>query len=129
MDILIICITGIVGSILALIVKQYKPEFAILITVVASVVILFIIADYIFEAVSVLSSLSEKTGIESEMMSSILKIIGVGYITEFSSNICEDSGNKSIGDKINLGGKIIILIVALPVLTAVIEVISGLIAV
>lgn len=124
MDILKICAIGLVAAVLALTVKQYKPEIAVLISTGAAVIILFIVADYIFDAVSVLSSLSEKSGVDNTLLSSILKIIGVGYITEFSSGICEDSGNKSIGDKIAFAGKIIILIVALPVLTAVIDIIS-----
>lgn len=126
MDILQVCAIGLVAAILSLTVKQYKPEIALLISVGAAIIILFIVADYLFEAVTVLSGLSEKSGVDSSLLSSILKIIGVGYITEFSAGICEDSGNKSIGDKISFGGKIIILIVALPVLSAVIDIISEL---
>ena len=124
MDILRISAIGLMAAILAITVKQHRPEIAIIITTGATIIILFMVADYIFNAVSVLSQLSEKAGVNSSLLSSILKIIGVGYISEFSAGICEDSGNKSIGDKISFAGKIIILIVALPVLTAVIDIIS-----
>lgn len=124
MDILRISAIGIIAVIFALTVKQHKPEIAIIITTAASILILIMVADYIFDAVTVLGQLSEKTGVNNSLLSSILKIIGIGYISEFSAGICEDSGNKSIGDKISFAGKIIILIVALPVLTAVIDIIS-----
>jgi stage III sporulation protein AD len=127
MDILRISAIGLVGTILAVTVKQHRPEIAVIISASTAIIILFMVADYIFRAVSVLSQLSEKVGVESSLLSSVLKIIGVGYITEFSSGICEDAGNKSIGDKISFAGKIIIFIVALPVLTAVIDIISGMI--
>lgn len=128
MDILQICLIGVIGAIVALILKQYKPEFAVIVSLAAGIVILFIVSEYIFEAVEVVSGISEKTGIDNAMLSAVMKIIGVGYLTEFSSNICEDSGNKSIADKIALGGKIIILITALPILTAVVDVISVLVS-
>lgn len=128
MDILQICLIGVIGAIVALILKQYKPEFAVIVSLAAGIVILFIVSEYIFEAVEVVTGISEKTGIDNAMLSAVMKIIGVGYLTEFSSNICEDSGNKSIADKIALGGKIIILITALPILTAVVDVISVLVS-
>ncbi|MDD4002731.1 MAG: SpoIIIAC/SpoIIIAD family protein [Clostridia bacterium] len=124
MDIFKICAIGLLAAVLALTVKQYKPEIALLISAGAAIIILFIVADYIFEAVTVLSALSEKAGVNSDLLSAVLKIIGVGYIAEFSAGVCEDSGNKSIGDKITFAAKIIILIAALPMLTAVIDIIT-----
>ena len=60
-------------------------------------------------------------------MGNVLKIVGVGYLTEFGANICVDSGNSSIADKVMLGGKIIILCFALPIVSNMLEVILGLI--
>ena len=82
------------------------------------------VADYLVEAVTVITQLSERAGVDDALLSSILKIIGVGYLTEFSASVCEDAGNKSIGEKISFAGKVIILVVALPVLSAVIDIIS-----
>ena len=126
MDILKICAIGLTAAVLAVTIKQHKPEIALLISVSAAIIILIMVADYLTQAVTVFTQLSEKTGVDSNLLSSILKIIGIGYITEFSAGICEDSGNKSIGDKILFGGKIIILVVAMPVLSAVIDLISEL---
>jgi len=124
MDILKICAIGLISAVFALTVKQYKPEVAILISVSAAVVILFMVADYLVEAVTVITQLSERVGVDNALLSSVLKIIGVGYLTEFSASVCEDAVNKSIGEKISFAGKVIILVVALPVLSAVIDIIS-----
>lgn len=123
MDIIKIAAIGIIASIIIMVIKQDKPEIALLIGIAAAVSILIILVNYLTEVIGMFSLIVSKTGIDSGLFSAIIKIIGVGYITEFSASICEDSGNKSIGEKISFGGKIIILILSLPILTAVIDVI------
>jgi stage III sporulation protein AD len=125
MEILKICSIGVVAAVLALTVRQYRPEIALIISAAAAVIILFMAADYISQAIAALADLSEKSGVSGPLLSAVIKIIGVGYVTEFSANICEDAGNKSIADKITLGGKLAILVASLPVLTAVIDLIAG----
>ena len=127
MEILKICAVGVVAAVLSLTVKQYKPEFAVIISTCAAIIIVLMVADYLFDAVTVLKNLTEKSGIDSGLLSSVLKIIGIGYIAEFSAGVCEDAGNKNLADKLAFGGKVIILMVSLPVLTAVVEVITDLI--
>lgn len=57
----------------------------------------------------------------------ILKIIGIAYIAEFASQITKDAGQGTIASKIELGGKIVILAMAVPILTALIEMILNMI--
>jgi len=59
----------------------------------------------------------DKTGIDKELFSTLLKIIGVGYLIEFSASVCNDSGNTSIGDKVILAGKLLIFAMSMPILT------------
>lgn len=127
MDIIKIAAIGIISSIIIVVIKQDKPEIALLIGIAAAVSILIILINYLTEVIGLFSLIVSKTGIDASLFSAIIKIIGVGYITEFSASICEDSGNKSIGEKISFGGKIIILILSLPILTAVIDVIINLV--
>ena len=127
MDIIKIAAIGVIASIIIVIIKQDKPEIAMLIGIAATVSILIIIINYLTEVVGLFSLIVQKTGIDSSLFSAIVKIIGVGYITEFSSSICEDSGNKGIGEKISLGGKIVILVLSLPILTSVVDVIINLV--
>ena len=54
-------------------------------------------------------------------------IVGIGYLTEFGANICQDNGNSSLADKILLAGKVIILCFALPIVNSMLNVIMGLI--
>ena len=50
------------------------------------------------------------------MFSTLLKIVGVGYLIEFSASVCIDSGNSSIADKVVLAGKILIFSMSLPII-------------
>ena len=100
---------GLVTLIAYLIVKPLKPEMAIFISIVGTCVILIFCVDSLQQVISTMTSFVEKTGINSELFSCVLKIVGIGYIIEFSSNICLDAGNTSMADKITLAGKIAIM--------------------
>lgn len=123
MDIFKIVAVGIVSAAVITMVKQVKPELSILVTVAASIVLLIMIINTLTDVIMSFAMIAEKTGLQSGLFSGVLKIIGVGYITEFAANICDDAGNKSIGEKILLGGKVIIMILALPVITSLIDII------
>ena len=71
------------------------------------------------------SSIVRRTGIKSEVFSALLKIIGIGYLTEFAAGICADAGNNSMAQKVTLAGKVVILVLALPIINNLIEIIIG----
>jgi stage III sporulation protein AD len=116
---------GLITSLSAIIVKQIKPEVAILITISGSIIIILMLMESLVSMINVFDMLIKKTNIDRQLFASVLKIIGVGYLTEFSANICQDTGNSSIADKIMLSGKVIILILALPIITALVDIIVG----
>lgn len=126
MDIFKIIGVGIITAITALIVRQIKPEVSIIITISGGIIMLLMMVQSLTSIFSAFNSIVEKSGLTSGLFTTILKIIGVGYITEFSANLCADSGASSIADKILLAGKIIILVLALPIVTNIIDIISGL---
>ena len=123
MELIKIIGVGLITSIAILVVKQIKPEIAVVITITGSLVMLLMLVEMLASVTQVFDILVNKTGIDKELFTSILKIIGIGYITEFASNICIDSGNTTISDKILLAGKIVILVLALPIITALVDII------
>ena len=72
--------------------------------------------------------MSEKTGLDSSLFIIIVKIIVISYLVDFSVNLCEDMGVKSIGDKITLGGKVMIFSISIPIFNTLIESITSIIA-
>ena len=127
MEILKIILIGIVTCVATIIVKNIKPEFSILVSLSGSVVILILIINNLVDIVSGFSSIVNKTNINTQLFSSVLKIVGVGYITEFGADICQDTGNSSIANKVLLSGKVVIMCLALPIVNSMLNVIMGLI--
>lgn len=126
MDIFRIIGVGLATTVTALIVKQVKPEIAIIVGVAGGIIMLLMLVDSVTSILSVFSSLTQKSGLSTGIFAAVLKIIGVGYITEFSANLCVDAGSTSIANKILLAGKILILVSAIPIVTNLIDIISGL---
>jgi stage III sporulation protein AD len=116
---------GVITAISVLIVKQVKPEIAIVVGLAGSIIILLNIISMLNDVLQTFSTIVDKTGISKDVFTTILKIIGIGYLTEFSSNLCIDIGSTSIAEKILLAGKIIILVIALPIVSSLISTISG----
>ncbi|HBP44155.1 MAG TPA: hypothetical protein DD621_05805 [Clostridiales bacterium] len=123
MEIFKIVALGILICIVIIIVKQIKPEFAILVLIAGSVVMLCYLFNYFTNILGVFDKIISKTGINAELFAIILKIVGIGYLIEFAANICTDSGNPAIADKIVLGGKLMILTVSMPIITNLLNII------
>ena len=123
MEIVKIIGVGLTATIIIIILKQYKPEFTVYVSIIAGAIILFMLMDKLNAAVSILTSLANKTGTGSDFLKILLKITGIAILTEFAVSICKDSGEAAIASKIDLGGKIIIISISIPIITALLELI------
>lgn len=123
MDIIKIIGVGITALIIIIILKQYKPEFTVYVSLIAGAIILFMVMDKLSGVAYILTSLTEKTGVGSTFLKILLKITGIAILTEFAVSICKDSGEAAIASKIDLGGKIIIISISIPIITALLELI------
>ena len=127
MNIVQIVAAGLISALLAITIKKQVPEFALLISIGASVLIFFMIFPMLSETVQVLNDLSAITGTQAANIVIILKIIGIAYISEFGSQVCKDAGETAIASKIELGGKVIIMLSSVPILYGLIDIIIGII--
>ncbi|MBE5745858.1 MAG: stage III sporulation protein AD [Clostridiales bacterium] len=127
MEILKIILIGVITCVATIVLKNIKPELSILVSLAGGVVILVMVINSLTEIITNFSGIVNKTNVNTQLFSSVLKIVGVGYITEFGANICQDTGNSSIADKVLLAGKVIILCFALPIVNSMLNVIIGLI--
>lgn len=124
MNIIKIVILGIVATIFIVLLKPNRPEIATVLAVGAGIIITISVLDELFEIVYTFYDIADLTGIDKGIFSTILKIIGIGYLTEFANGICVDSGAKSIGEKLQFAGKIVILLISLPILENLIQIIA-----
>lgn len=118
---------GIIGSIIVGLLKTTKPEFSIFVVLATGIIILIMLINSFNQVISAFNGIVDKSGISDELFQGILKIIGIGYLTEYSASICEDYGTPSIAKKLQLAGKIVIFLMALPILSSLIEVVSKLV--
>lgn len=123
MDIVKIIGIGFIALIISIITKQYKPEFSIYISIMAGVIIIFLVLDKMTGIINLLTNLSKKAGINAEYLSILLKITGVAILTEFAVSICQDAGENAIAKKMDFGGKVIIISISIPIISALLEVI------
>ncbi|WP_117169254.1 stage III sporulation protein AD [Paraliobacillus sediminis] len=121
MAIIQIVTIAIVASLLVLLVKEQKPTFAFLIVLLTSVIIFFFVIEYIGKVIELIRALSNKANIDNMYLETILQIIGISYVAEFGAHLTRDAGLESVAAKIELAGKLLIIVLAVPILTAVIE--------
>jgi stage III sporulation protein AD len=124
-DILKVIGVAMVTTFAGLVLRQQKPELAAVVSIAGGIVVLLMFVDSLGVIFSGFGEIVSKSGIKSEVFSNILKIIGIGYLTEFAAGICADAGNTSMAQKVTLAGKVIILVLALPIINNLIDIIIG----
>ncbi len=123
LKILAVALVTVFASIL---VKQTRPEIAMIISIAGSILIIVMIVDSLSSVLSSFYGIFQTTGVDTTLLTPLFKIIAIGYITEFGANICLDAGASSVADKVLFAGKLVILLVALPIVTTVIDMVVSL---
>lgn len=105
---------GVVGAVIALLLKEVKPNFALFVVLSTCVIISLIVIKQCANILEQINKVLAGINYSSKIIECALKVIGIGYIIEFASDIIEESGMISIAKKIVLAGKIIIAGICLP---------------
>lgn len=121
MEILQVIGLGLIVTILTLIIKEQKPQFAFLLATVTGVIIFLFLIGKISEVIRVLEKMAVQANINLVFLGTIMKIIGIAYIAEFGAQITRDAGQGAIASKIELAGKVLIMVMAIPIITVIIE--------
>ena len=121
MDIIKIIGIGFIALIIIVILKQYKPEFAMYVSLIAGVLIFLLIETKISGIIEVLKNIASKATIDSDFITLLIKITGIAILTEFAVSICKDSGETAIANKVDLGGKVIIMSMSIPIMSSLLE--------
>lgn len=121
MIVLKISAIAVLVTIVSLVLKQYRPDLAMLVSVAGGIIVLLYVSKQLASILGWFDVVSSKTNISSNILSLLLKIVGIGYVAEFAASACEDAGNKSMAEKICLGAKIAIFSISIPILTSVVD--------
>ena len=125
--ILKICAVVIITAVCALVLKSYKPEVVSVCLCVGGVLVLLFSFDYLAQSVAVIKQFLSDTAIDNEIIRLLLKIVGVAYVIEITSQSINDLGFSGLNDKLILCGRLIIFLMSVPVIRATFDVIINLI--
>ena len=123
MDIVKIVGVGLIGTIILIVIRQYKPEFAIYISIIVGAIILYMVMDKLSAIINLLTNLSRKSGMNMPYLNILLKITGIAILSEFTVSVCKDLGETAIANKVDFAGKIIIISISIPIISALLELI------
>ena len=119
--------TAIVAIIASSVIKQYRQDISLLINICAGLLIVLLSLQDFSAILDGIVNLSSISSISNGLVVPLIKVLGIGYITEFCADIADDAGNKTISSKLLLGGKIAICLVALPIISSLVKAILSLI--
>ena len=114
---------GLIALILIIIVKQYRPEFAIYISLMAGILILYFALNEFSDIINLLKQICDKSGVNNGFLSILIKMTGIAFLSEFAISICKDAGEGAIASKMELGSKAIIISMSIPIIYNLLEVI------
>lgn len=104
----------IISAVLALVLRQYKPEYSLLLSMACSVVVILYLMDGIAEIRDELTRILSSVELPDGLLEIIFKGLGICILAELASQSCRDAGENSIALKAELAGKIAIVLVSMP---------------
>ena len=107
---------GLVGTVLALILGQYRPEFGMLVTAAVTLLLMAMVLEQLSPVLEQLRSTMELTGLTGDYAAILFKAVGICLLTQLAGDVCRDSGESSIASKIELAGRAAILLTAMPLI-------------
>lgn len=125
MEIVQIAAIGLVAGVLVVMIRQKQPELAMQVSIVAGLIIFIYVLDYLVTAVDYIKNVVANYDIPYESIAIVLKIIGIAYICEFAVQILKDTGEGSLSSKVELAGRVLIIVLSLPVITSFMNMVIG----
>lgn len=112
---------AIVAVVVLLVIRRDRPEIAVMLSVVVGLVIFFMVAQRLAAVIDFLRDLAARARVDSLYLNTILKIVGIAYIAEIGAQVCRDAQETSVASKVELAGKVLILVLAMPIVMAILE--------
>ncbi len=124
MSIIQVALIAVTSTIVALIIKSVRPEFTIYISLIVCAIIFMYGLSKIASIFDTVRNISRYINLNDMYITTLLKIIGVSYISEFAADLCRDSGHGAVANQIGIFGKVSILAISMPIINALIETVN-----
>lgn len=117
---------GVIAAILAVVLRQYRPEYAMLVSLAAGVFILARVAGEVTPVVAQIRAITQEAALPAEYVAVLFKALGICFLTQIACDTCKDAGESAISAKVELAGKVAVLVVSLPLFAQVLTVVRAL---
>ena len=122
-----LCCIAVITAVSAFILKQHKSELVPLCLTAGGIIIFLYAFDYLTESIEFLKSFTQSTGIDNEIIRTIFKIVGISFLIELTASSVQELGFEGVADKLILCGKIVLFVVAIPILSSTYKIIVSLV--
>jgi stage III sporulation protein AD len=112
---------AIIAAIFIILIRQSRPEIAQLLSITIGIIIIVYLLGYLKMVIDLITDMALEAKVSPLFLRTLFRVIGVAYLAEFGAQVCRDAGEGSIAGKIEFAGKIIILIMAIPILVSIME--------
>lgn len=127
MNIIGIAGIAIIAAVIAAMMRRYHQEYAVIISIAAGIVILLEIFANLLPAVKQISILLSSAGLTADYALILFKTLGICFLAQFAADSCRDAGESALASKVELAGKISIVVLALPLFEKIAKTATGLI--
>jgi stage III sporulation protein AD len=127
MQILQYVLLALAAVMISLVLKQVNRELALLLVLVTGIGILVALLGHIAQIVRLVEDIARRADVGNLHLGTLLRIMGVAYVAEYGAQICKDAGEGSLSVKVELAGKLIILVLAIPLILVILDTVLRLI--
>lgn len=128
MEIWQVAALGLVAGLFAVLLRSKRPEMALQLALAAGALIFLLVLSRVSSVIDVLQDLAVRAKVNGFYLITILRVIGVAYIAEFAGQVLRDAGEGAIASKVEMAGKVLVLVLAMPILVAILESVSNLLS-
>ncbi|MDR2656394.1 MAG: stage III sporulation protein AD [Oscillospiraceae bacterium] len=127
MDVMILAGFGITAALLTVAIRGQRPEMAIVLSLAAGISLILFISGKLSGVIDILRALADIANIPEGTIWLLARVVGISYLTEFAGQLCRDAGEVGIASKVELGGRLMVLTLAIPVLVSLMQMMLALV--
>ena len=119
--------SALVMCVMIITVEQLKPELSLLLAIACGIVMTVFLLGFVSPVIDEISLIASSGGIDSDMIAVVIKSFGICVAVQTASDLCRDSGQTAIAGKLELGGRLALLILAMPLFRRLLDLALGII--
>ncbi|GHU72347.1 stage III sporulation protein AD [Clostridia bacterium] len=127
MDVMVLVGFGVTAALLTVAVRGQRPELAIVLSLAAGVSLILFLSGKLAGVIDVVRGLADMAHMPDGTVWLLVRVVGISFITEFAGQLCRDAGETSIASKVELGGRLLVLTLSIPVLVSLMQMMLALV--